>query len=175
MAYDQVIVDLQLNAEKGSSTPYAPVADPVWVKKVVKLANKAIKLNKIVIGVPTYGYEFRVTQNGNRLGYERLRAINHIDAALLALKLGATPTRNSAGELSFTYFSPNDIATTTTLLESEQATSSISSEKPLRIVWWSDASAIGDKVALAKSLGVRGIAVFKTDGGEDQSVWNVLK
>ena len=46
MTYDQAIIDLQLNAEKGSSTPYAPVADVSWVKKVIKLAANAIRLNK---------------------------------------------------------------------------------------------------------------------------------
>ncbi len=103
MTYDQAIIDLQLNAEKGSAgTPYTPVADPVWVKKVVSLANNAIRLSKIVIGVPTYGYEFRVTPDGKWLDYERLRSINYTDAIALAKKEGSTPTRNSAGDLSFT-------------------------------------------------------------------------
>jgi spore germination protein YaaH len=167
MTYDQAIIDLQLNAEKGSSTPYAPVADPLWVKKVVKLANNAIKLKKIVIGIPTYGYEFRVTPDGKWLDYERLRAINHGDALALAQKVGATPVRNSSGELSFTYYSSNDMATTTA--------SSTVAAKPFRLVWWSDASAIADKINLAKVLGVRGVAIFKIDGGEDQGIWNAMK
>ncbi len=168
MTYDQVIVDLLLNAEKGSSTPYAPVADTSWVKKVVKLANNAIKLNKIVIGVPTYGYEFRVTPDGKWYEYDRLRSLNNDDAMALSKKVGAIPTRNSAGELSFVYYSPNDMSTST-------ATSTDASKKPFRLVWWSDASAIADKINLAKTLGVRGVAVFKIDGGEDQGIWNVLK
>jgi spore germination protein YaaH len=43
-----------------------------------------------------------------------------------------------------------------------------------RIVWWSDAGAIGDKIRLAKELGVRGIALFKLDGGEDPALWDIL-
>ncbi|MFA5831455.1 MAG: glycosyl hydrolase family 18 protein [Candidatus Paceibacterota bacterium] len=175
MTYDQAIIDLQLNAEKGSSTPYAPVADPLWVKKVVKLANNAIKLKKIIIGVPTYGYEFRVTPDGKWLDYERLRSINHADAVALAQKVGATPVRNSAGELSFTYYSPNDVATTTPSTSTEQFASSTSAVQPFRLVWWSDASAIADKINLAKVLGVRGVAVFKIDGGEDRAIWNTVK
>jgi len=172
MTYDQAIIDLQLNAEKGSLAPYTPVADISWVKKVVTLTNSAIRLNKIVIGVPTYGYEFRVTLDGKWYDYERLRSLNHIDAMALAKKVGATPVRNLAGEMSFIYYSPNDIvvssATTT-------ATSTLMVKPSFRLVWWSDASSIADKISLAKTLGVRGVAVFKIDGGEDRGIWNALK
>jgi len=44
-----------------------------------------------------------------------------------------------------------------------------------RMVTWQDAQAIGEKVALAKKLGIRGVAVFKIDGGEDPRMWEVLK
>ncbi|MDB5224419.1 MAG: Copper amine oxidase domain protein, partial [Candidatus Adlerbacteria bacterium] len=34
--------------------------------------------------------------------------------------------------------------------------------------------AIKAKVDLAKKLGVRGVAIFKIDGGEDPAMWSVL-
>ena len=44
-----------------------------------------------------------------------------------------------------------------------------------RLVTWQDSQAIADKVALAKQLGIRGVAVFKFDGGQDPKMWDVLK
>jgi len=43
-----------------------------------------------------------------------------------------------------------------------------------RMMVWSDAQAVQDKIALAKKLGVRGVSVFKFDGGQDPSIWGVL-
>ena len=40
---------------------------------------------------------------------------------------------------------------------------------------WSDAQSVTDKIALAKALGVRGVALFEFDGGEDQAIWSVLQ
>jgi spore germination protein YaaH len=161
MAYDQAIIDLKLNEEKGKERAYAPVADPAWVKKVIRLSARAIPLNKIVIGVPTYGYEFEVVKDRNWYRYKRLHSVSQAYALDLAAKQNAKVERNIAGELSFAY----TLATTT------NATTTV----PFRLVWWSDASAIADKIALAKNLGVRGVAIFKIDGGEDPLLWEKLK
>ena len=45
----------------------------------------------------------------------------------------------------------------------------------IRIIWWSDAQAIKQKVNLARKLGVRGVAIFKLDGSADPQTWSVLK
>ncbi len=165
MAYDQAIIDLKLNEEKGRERAYAPVADPVWVRKVIRLSARAIPLKKIVIGVPTYGYEFEVVKDGKWYDYKRLHAVSNKYALDLAAKQNAAVERNVAGELSFTYA----LATTT------NATSTATTTAPFRLVWWSDASAIADKIKLAKELGVRGVAIFKIDGGEDPLLWEKLK
>lgn len=167
MTYDQGAVDLRLNAA-ANSKPYIPIADPKWVQKVVALASKQIAKNKLMIGVATYGYEYDLiplSQAGYR--YEMNWAFNPRYATELATSLGLTPVRNLAGEMSFVY-------QPTTTPQIAGAAGADSSSTPLRIVWWSDAKAIADKVALAKSLGVRGIAIFKIDGGEDQNLWSVI-
>jgi spore germination protein YaaH len=194
MTYDQQTVDVSLN-RTADGAPYIPVADPRWVESVVELAAKSIAKNKLMIGIATYGYEWEVSPlavSGYR--YDKLWAFNPRYATDLATQLSVTPTRNAAGELSFTYkpdaeggpaavsVAASGEATETTSGTGNQTTTATtypSTEaehyaKSYNILWWSDAQAIKDKIDLAKKLGIRGIAVFKLDGGEDPAFWNVL-
>jgi len=186
MAYDQGTADLKLN--QSAQGPYVPVADPKWVEKVIALAAQSIAKQKIVIGVPTYGYEFEATPLLQGYRYGRLWAFNPKYALDVSGRMGVAPQRNEAGELSFLYTptatstapqsgdtpQPAGIAFTAPPVPLTNATSTPSGPLP-RLLWWSDASAIGDKVALAKKLGVRGIAIFKIDGGEDPGIWDHLR
>lgn len=193
MAYDQQSIDLRLNDE--AQGPYVPVADPKWVEKVVTLAAKTISKKKIVIGVPTYGYEYNVTPLTIGYRYNLLWAFNPRYATDLAQAMGINLQRNIAGEMSFAY-TPASVASAlseqglheahestesnhadlaTTSFSSTQSEATTSSNTSFRLVWWSDAQAIKDKINLAKKLGVRGIAIFKIDGGEDQAMWNVVR
>src|SRR3989344_7241885 len=102
MAYDQGVIDLRLN--KARLAPYAPVADPAWVESLVTLAAQSIDKNKIIIGVPTYGYEYLVTPiPGNGYQYKVLWPFNLKYATDIAAQLGITPTRTSANEIGFSY------------------------------------------------------------------------
>ena len=209
MAYDQQAIDLRLNAMVPG--PYVPVADPQWVEKVIVLAAKTIAKKKIIIGVPTYGYEYEVTPLIYGYRYNRLWAFNPRYGIEEAQRVGTSPRRNVAGELSFSYVVSstdakqnkgqeigasgnidltasanlavgagrditqinNENSGTTTFLSAvfDHITSSTT---PFRLLWWSDGQAVKDKIELAKKLGVRGIAIFKIDGGEDPAIWDVL-
>jgi spore germination protein YaaH len=162
MAYDQGSIDLRLNETEAG--PYAPVADKRWVEKVIKLVLKTISKNKLSIGVATYGYEYeavRLAEDGFK--YDMLWNFNPKYALDLAQQLNITPERNSAGELNFAYSTISS------------STPTMATSTPFNILWWSDALAIKDKVALAKKLGVRGISIFKIDGGADPLLWDILK
>ncbi len=189
MTYDQETVDVQLNAA-ASSTPYIPVADPQWVKKVVELTELTISKQKLMIGVATYGYEWQVTplaQSGFR--YDLQWAFDPDYATQIEQQYGVIPVRNMAGELSIAYLPltssstpPTDFtATTTTNNPNAVATTTYSGGSTMpsiapsfNLLWWSDAVAISHEVALARELGIRGVAIFKLDGGEDPNMWNVL-
>ncbi len=198
MAYDQGTVAVRLNAARFA--PYAPVADPAWVENLIRLAAQTISRNKLVLGIPTYGYEYTVSPLGNgNYEYKVLWPFNPRYATEIATRLGITPVRTSGGELGFSYDSKllpapagddatqapqGNLPTTTTGLNLSAvpahagqtgAGSAFNSGKPFNYMTWSDAQAIADKVALARRLGIRGVAVFKFDGGEDPRMWDILK
>jgi len=187
MAYDQGTINVRLNAAR--KAPYAPVADPGWVENMVNLVAQTIDRNKLIIGIPTYGYEYTVTplpDSGFR--YKVLWPFNPRYALDIAAKLGITPTRTSANELGFTYdpklIEPPPEGSDSTLTQqatipqtsvAQNSGSEVKTGGPFNYMTWSDARAIADKVELARRLGVRGVAVFKFDGGQDPLMWEVLK
>lgn len=166
MAYDQGLDDQNLvNQNKIQGNIYRPVADIEWVEKIMTLAMEDIPARKLLIGVPTYGYKYEVVPATATSAIRTPRIgsmnFNYITELLNALRI--QPTRNVAGELSFTY-------STSTGVNGEQ----LGSMKQF-LVWYSDAQAIADKVRLARLYQLAGVAVFKMDGGHDPLVWNILK
>jgi spore germination protein YaaH len=184
MSYDQQTIDQKRASE--TTEPYGPVSDTVWVEKTIKEALKTIPARKIMLGIPTYGYEWEVkTYANNEHTYDLLWSFNPKYGWDLASEYNITPGRNFGGELGFTYFpkgsafslprpnSPwpfNLVASAAASLSTAQNTN-----MTYRMVTWQDSQAIADKVALAKKLGIRGVSVFKIDGGEDPKMWEVLK
>ncbi len=180
MAYDQETTDLTLNATKGNGTFYAPVADPAWVKSVVQLALQYISPKKIMLGVPTYGYEYEVSWTSGVTTYQRVRAFGYYGAMDRADSLGVEPVRDNADELSFTY------ASSTYIAEPPILVTTVASAKPLALatvnpnasttffVSFPDAQSIADKVSIAKQYGLRGVMLFKADGAMDPNAWNYL-
>ncbi len=172
MTYDQQTIDLKLAAKAGADGKlYAPVADTVWVEKAIRVAMQSINKNKIVIGVATYGYEWDVTAYADGYVYDLLWSFGPGYATPIAAQYGVTPARQASGELGFAY-SPNNSLAGAAALAAAQANNSNHS---FRYMVWQDAQAIKDKIDLAKKLGVRGVALFRLDGGEDPNMWAYFK
>ncbi len=192
MAYDQQRADIKANdARKG--LPYIPVADPLWVEKVVKLALEHFDEDKVVLGIPTYGRQWAVTVAPDWFkGYESLEALNIPHMLDLAKREKMTPTRNIAGEMSFSYLPQRvDSATQKAVkkmsvpkntpkgdkvaLQALAYANKTGKEVIVNVAWYSDAGAMIDKIEMAEKHGLRGVAFFKIDGEEDQEVWTYLR
>jgi spore germination protein YaaH len=182
MAYDQETTDLVLNAAKGNGNLYAPVADPDWAQVIVAQALKSISPKKIMLGVPTYGYEYQVSWANGVTTYERVRAFDFMDAMDRADSLSIEPTRDNADELSFTYASSTHINVapilTTTVpspIEPQALTTVNPNASTTFFVSFPDSQSILDKINLAKKDGLRGIMLFKADGDIDPATWGEMK
>ncbi|HVZ75780.1 MAG TPA: glycosyl hydrolase family 18 protein [Candidatus Paceibacterota bacterium] len=174
MAYDQGTIDVKLNAA-ANNAPYAPVADPAWVTKVVQVAEQSISKKKIILGIPTYGYEYQVTPLSQQgFSYDTLWSFDPNYALELAASYGITPMRNTAGELSFSYIPSSTPAVAGVPTAATALGPAAASAQTFNLLWWDDAVSVAQKIALAKQLGLRGVAIFKLDGGEDQRIWGVL-
>lgn len=155
LTYGQGNIDLLLNKKKGNGKAYLPIADNEWVTKVIKESLKNIKASKIQIGFATYGYEYEIKNNAGKISYSKIRNINYNDIVALYQSKGIIPEKNLAGEFSFIYM---DTTSNTN-----------------KLVWFSNAETLNDKVKLAKKYGLKGVALFKFDGGFDKSFWDILK
>lgn len=182
MAYDQGLIDIKLDALKGNGQLYAPVADSDWVEKILQEALKTISPKKIMLGVPTYGYEYQVTWDNGITTYYRLRSHTFSQAMERANLNGVAPQRNNAGELSFTYSTSTFVSDLSNSLvwsiSSTKPTSIIStgtSTPTTRYVSFTDAESINQKITLAKKLGLRGVVFFKWDGEQDPLIWKLIK
>ncbi|MEN9647238.1 MAG: hypothetical protein RLY57_42 [Candidatus Parcubacteria bacterium] len=190
MTYDQQRADLKLNNAK-SGVPYIPVADIDWVEKVVGLTIDTIPKEKIMLGVATYGREWEVSVSKNRFGnYASLWTVTHEYSMDFADQVGIEPLRNSAGELSYSYFatsSPygnmlknykvprNTPDAQKAALQALAYANKTGNTAFVNVVSWSDAEAIREKLYIAEDLGLRGISIFKVDGTEDETLWDTLR
>ncbi len=189
MTYDQQRADLKLNAEKAGE-PYMPLSDADWVEKVIVLALKDIPKEKVVLGIPTYGHHYAVTVAPNWYrDYRKIGALNVPDILDVAKEYKVTPSRNRAGEMSFTYLPKSSTVKFPKTLKIPKNTpkgnlvaaralayaNKTGNEVVFNIAWYSDAEAMKQKIDLAKKYDLHGIAFFKIDGEEDQKVWKYVR
>jgi spore germination protein YaaH len=181
-AYDEDTEDLTLDGTKGNGQLYAPVTDPAWVKQVLSVTLPYINPKKIMLGVPTYGYEYEVSWNDGITTYQRVRAFDYLDAMDRADSVGIEPTRNSADELSFIYTSSTYIQVSPILstdVDSPIEPAALTIPPPANAtttfyITFPDSTSILDEINLAKADGLRGVMLFKADGDIDPLTWQYM-
>jgi|GEM_PF-829914 len=153
MTYDQVFQTHRANTfEERGDVPSAPNADNRWVEESARYALRFISPDKLVLGVSTYGWEFRYEKTADGYRYTRVRSIGYPGALEEARADGATPARTEGGELSF-MFQARDGG---------------------HIVTVDDGESVREKIDIARKLGLRGISLFKIDGLTDPKVFDAL-
>lgn len=154
MAYDQMAQTTTSTwTESTDKKPYAPNADITWVRKVLDYNLKFIDKNKLVLGIPTYGWDTKYTKlKKGGYSYEVMKAVPFADGVQLAKDNNATLQRDSSGGLNFTYV--------------KNGTN--------RIVYLADSSSVQYAYEEAKRRKIAGVTLFKIDGAEDSSIWNIL-
>ncbi len=132
MAYDQ-------HSSTGSA---GPVAEHGWVESIVDRITEVIPPEKLILGLPGYGYDWPSGSEGNDVTYQEAL----VTAAESEGKITFDPTDYN---LSFTYSDDND---------------------SLHTVWFTDAATAFNEMRTASRYGVGGFALWRL-GSEDPRLW----
>jgi len=138
MAYDQ----------HHPSSAHGPIASRAWVADAVDIARRAVPLERLVVALGSYCYDWAATpgSEGESLGFS--------SAMARAALVGATPRFVPGAEGSrFDYRDARGVGHT---------------------VWCNDAVSVADTLALLATKGVTRTALWRA-GTEDPSLWGVLR
>ncbi len=131
--------------------PHAPNSSDGFAERVVRYALRHVPAERLLLGVPTHGRVFRVGGEPGAWTYESRGAIHEARF----LELAARPTARvdrPAGERRLR----------------------IGSGPSRRLAYLADATTLRGRIALARRLGIAGVALFKIDGREAAGLWEVL-
>ena len=157
----QVVDRIRVMAYDYSTSAAGPIAPLDWVRKLVSGVTEAAgSPDKLVLGVPLYGYTWAVGSAGGCSPDDLARSTVQVrSAAELFARRSVAPTFDAvAGEWTFAYTIPADATTTCT--QSRQG-------------WYVDAAGAQARAQVARDAGWSGVSLWAL-GYDDQSVWNAF-
>lgn len=131
--------------EHGYSSGPGPIASYGWVESVVKFAVQNIPPEKILLGVPGYGFDWQTGRNDPTY-------LSYSQAMDIATARGAGIKWDDTRKVPFFYYWDG--------WREHQ-------------IWFENASSLTYKLDLAKRYALGGIALWRL-GMEDPQIWNVL-
>jgi spore germination protein YaaH len=144
MAYDQILqTERATTFDLAGQEPNAPNAGADWVKNVIEYSLRYISPQKLMLGIPTYGWEFKIAKTDGGWRYTEFKSLDYSQALAEAEAAHVTPERTGGGELNFTFQAADGE----------------------HLVTFEDAQSISGKINLAKNFHLAGVSFFKLDGG----------
>lgn len=138
------VVLMTYDAHDNTSKP-GPIAPLAWVQQDVREALSAgVPKDKLVVGIADYGYDWAGSTKGHTVGLKQAEA--------LLAKEHATLKRNRNGSPHFTYTKGGT----------------------RHIVWYEDSASVVHKIAYARQLGVKGLALWRA-GYETAAYWKAVR
>ena len=163
-AMGKIVDHIRVMAYDFSTSAPGPIAPLDWVTRVVAATRSMVPRERIILGLPVYGYDWVVNTVGvcpvdNK---PRRKNLSTKSAAELAASKGIAPTWDVAkAERTFAY------AETVTGRDAVGVPTSCTAN---RMVWYADAQAVHQRAWLAERQDLAGIALWSL-GNDDASVW----
>ncbi|MCK8100519.1 MULTISPECIES: glycosyl hydrolase family 18 protein [Bacillus] len=124
------------------------VASTSWIKRSLQFSVKKIKANKVIMGVPAYGYDWDLKDGSSSSAKE------WNDIKSLIKKQKAKPAFNKkTGSMTFSY---------------------TDKKKHKHVVWYENEKTIETKSRLAKQYKIAGVSVYAL-GHESESFWKAIQ